>query len=300
MKIKVFKEFIGQKIKNIEIIKEDKFYPIIGNIGDYSSELIFTLENGKKYIFHHLQDCSENVYIEDISGDITKLIGKEILKFEERTENSSGIGWSEIYTFYDIETLNEHIQIRWCGESNGYYSEAVYFNELDDKNEIICNLKPYKKTVQQPLRFIDYNEAVLLNKVTLISNKIGTHKTSEVSVNMIKNQFKDRSDIRYINVDSTDLHPHQIESMINSKAPIFEIMSLEKLLKSNIKNCNVVTFRKDNKTIPKQTTVDNLFKFKNSIKDVEQYEVLFNCPDDYFEMKVKDFKINNEHKGGLK
>ena len=136
MEIKSFKEFIGQKIKNIEIKKDDKYYPIVGFIGDYSSELIFTLENGKRYMFSHYQEASENVYIEDISGDIKKIIGKEILKFEERTETNSGTGWSDTYTFYDIETLTEHIQIRWCGSSNGYYSESVDFDEIDINGDI--------------------------------------------------------------------------------------------------------------------------------------------------------------------
>jgi len=118
MKIVIFKEFIGKKIKSFEISESKK-------------ELIFELENGKKYKFFHIQDCCEDVYIEDISGDLSKLIGKEVLKFEESTQ----VGSRETWTFYDIETIDCHVQIRWYGESSGYYSESVDFMELEGSNE---------------------------------------------------------------------------------------------------------------------------------------------------------------------
>ena len=119
MKVRVFEEFIGHKIKSFKNV-EDR-------------ELIFELENGKKYIFYHEQDCCESVYIEDINGDLIDIVGKEILKFEERMEYKRDDDYeSYTYTFYDIETLDKHIQIRWCGSSNGYYSESVYFASWED------------------------------------------------------------------------------------------------------------------------------------------------------------------------
>ena len=129
MEIVVFKEFIGQKIKSFEMseFKEE----LIFEPRYFKEELIFELENGKRYKFFHEQDCCEDVYIEDISGDLNKLIGKEILKFEERTQ----VGKRETWTFYDIETIDCHVQIRWHGESNGYYSESVDFIELEGVNE---------------------------------------------------------------------------------------------------------------------------------------------------------------------
>ena len=119
METRAIEEFIGQKIKSFKNV-EDR-------------ELIFELENGKKYIFYHEQDCCESVYIEDISGNLSDIIGKEILKFEEKVEYERG-EWEEsyTYTFYDIETLDKHIQIRWCGSSNGYYSESVNFCSWED------------------------------------------------------------------------------------------------------------------------------------------------------------------------
>lgn len=131
MEVKVFKEFIGQKIKSVMIKDGDHYSPIIrGNLGN-EDELIFELENGKKYRFYHEQYCCESVYIEDISGDINNLIGKVILKFEERTQHNEIDDYnSRTWTFYDIETIDHHIQIRWWGISNGYYSESVDFEEI--------------------------------------------------------------------------------------------------------------------------------------------------------------------------
>ena len=115
MEVIVYNEFIGQKIKSFE--KDDY-------------ELIFLLENGKKYKFYHEQDCCESVFIEDINGDLNDIIGKEIIKFEERTEYKEENYESFTFTFYDIETFDKHIQIRWNGSSNGYYSESVDFIEI--------------------------------------------------------------------------------------------------------------------------------------------------------------------------
>ena len=119
MEVVKFEQFIGQKISSWCKTKEE--------------ELIFNLENGKSYRFYHKQDCCEFVFIEDINGNIDDIIAKEILKFEERTEYSSDDwGDSQTYTFYDIETFDKHIQIRWCGSSNGYYSESVDFEEIKE------------------------------------------------------------------------------------------------------------------------------------------------------------------------
>lgn len=126
MEVRKFEEFIGQKLKSFREVK---------STGDsYTTELIFELENGKSYIFYHSQDCCEFVYVEDINGDINSIIGEEILKFEERTQNDENACESGTWTFYDIETLTKHIQIRWYGESNGYYSESVDFCEYKEMN----------------------------------------------------------------------------------------------------------------------------------------------------------------------
>lgn len=95
-----------------------------------SDEVIFELSDGRQFKLYHEQDCCEGVTIYDVCGDVNDLIGAEIVHFEERTnedENAPPYEYCESYTwtFYDIQTTKGCVNIRWLGESNGYYSESV-------------------------------------------------------------------------------------------------------------------------------------------------------------------------------
>lgn len=89
-----------------------------------------------RYVMHHYQDCCENVTIDDICGNLDDLIGNIILRAEERTNRTDKPKgeWDEswTWTFYTISTLRATVDLRWYGESNGYYSEGVDF-------EYVCN-----------------------------------------------------------------------------------------------------------------------------------------------------------------
>lgn len=96
-------------------------------------EMYFELENGKTYRFYHEQDCCESVYIEDIVGDLSDLIGAPVLQAEEVTESGNDDeGWGEsiTWTFYKFATIKGSVTVRWYGSSNGYYSETVYYEEV--------------------------------------------------------------------------------------------------------------------------------------------------------------------------
>ena len=121
---KQFSDLIGETI-----IKVD------GEVGD--DEMIFTCASGKWFRLWHMQDCCENVTIEDICGDLSDLIGAPILQAEESTseENPEGAAVTNYqesftWTFYRIGTINGDVTIRWYGESNGCYSEEVEFEEM--------------------------------------------------------------------------------------------------------------------------------------------------------------------------
>ena len=96
---------------------------------DSSDSLTFENAN-EKYVFLHQQDCCESVCIESIVGDISDLVNTPILIAEESTGDTPADSTAEPYdsftwTFYKFATFKGWVDIRWLGESNGYYSESV-------------------------------------------------------------------------------------------------------------------------------------------------------------------------------
>ena len=94
---------------------------------DHESFVIMTKEG--KFNFYHDQDCCENVYIESVVGDISDLVGNPLLLAQEvSSENEPAPNKyteSFTWTFYKFATIKGYVDIRWLGESNGYYSEEV-------------------------------------------------------------------------------------------------------------------------------------------------------------------------------
>lgn len=113
IEVNVLQELLGQVLVKVE--KGDR---------DGQDYIQFWLEDGRIYDFDHYQNCCENVYIESIVGDLEDLIGSPLLKAEEVTgemeDRESGT-----WTFYKFATVKGYVDIRWNGESNGYYSESV-------------------------------------------------------------------------------------------------------------------------------------------------------------------------------
>jgi hypothetical protein len=106
----------------------------VERLGD--EELRFYLTESNYVRMYHEQDCCESVYIEDICGDLEDLVGAPLLEAEEvqgYTQDPLQEGEeSYTWTFYKFATRKGSVSIRWYGSSNGYYSESVSVDVIDE------------------------------------------------------------------------------------------------------------------------------------------------------------------------
>ena len=114
---------------NVDVLK-GKVLKEIRNNGD---ELVFKTVDGEIYRMYHEQDCCESVSLEDVVGDLDDLVGSEILIAEE-VDGETPVNHkfeyepdSYTWTFYKFATRKGYVDLRWLGQSNGYYSESVSF-----------------------------------------------------------------------------------------------------------------------------------------------------------------------------
>lgn len=121
--LRVFDELIGKT-----------FAAVTGEVN--GDEMVFRGVTGApSFRFYHGQECCEHVRIEDICGDVGDLAGAPIVEAEE-VSNADAPERPECesytWTFYRFATTKGSVWVRWLGESNGYYSESVDFEEVRD------------------------------------------------------------------------------------------------------------------------------------------------------------------------
>lgn len=97
-----------------------------------SEEILFVAEDGRQFGMYHEQNCCENVYLEDVEGDVEDLIGSPLTVAEEVDGVAEAPEYAEshTWTFYRLATAKGWVVLRWLGTSNGYYSESVDFGEI--------------------------------------------------------------------------------------------------------------------------------------------------------------------------
>ena len=104
------------------------FVKVSGSVG--SDGMMFETAQGERFMFAHSQDCCERVDINDIVGDLQDLVGEPLLVAEE-VQGETPVDFVErdhesvTWTFYKFATRKGYVDVRWLGESNGYYSESV-------------------------------------------------------------------------------------------------------------------------------------------------------------------------------
>jgi len=108
---------------------EDMVGKVFTSVTQDGYEMVF--ENAtERFVFFHAQDCCEHVDINDIVGDLQDLVGEPLLIAEE-VRGETPVDFNEMdhesvtWTFYKFATRKGYVDVRWLGESNGYYSESV-------------------------------------------------------------------------------------------------------------------------------------------------------------------------------
>lgn len=119
----------------------------VENSGD---KIDFYTTEGKHYSLYHEGECCEDVWIEDIVGDLDDLVGSEILVADEVSSRDSAmlpkkydgvtnddyLPPSSTWTFFKLATIKGYVDIRFFGESNGYYSEGADLHEIPPDSEV--------------------------------------------------------------------------------------------------------------------------------------------------------------------
>jgi hypothetical protein len=108
---------------------EDVAYPYLVLKCSWTHDGLSRRKSGDRYPLYHYQDCCESVNIDDIVGDLSDLEGEPLLIAEEvsgeapvlEDEYHDVVEW----TFYKFATRKGYVDVRWFGESNGYYSTSV-------------------------------------------------------------------------------------------------------------------------------------------------------------------------------
>ncbi len=95
----------------------------------------------ESFELYHMQDCCEYVRVIETVGDPLRIIDSEIISAYGEVYDRKLPPWlprnqhdsydSYTYSVYTICTTKGLVRITWLGESNGYYSESVYFGRTN-------------------------------------------------------------------------------------------------------------------------------------------------------------------------
>jgi hypothetical protein len=124
----------------VEDLTNQRIMAVYG-LEEGSREIRISFENNTTLEMYHQQDCCEHVRIEDIVGPTN--LGGAIwygldVKDSEEPEDYMYMDDSHTWTFYTLRTSKGYTDIRWLGESNGYYSESVGIRIKPIEEDLKC------------------------------------------------------------------------------------------------------------------------------------------------------------------
>jgi hypothetical protein len=117
-----------------EVLK-GKTITAISNATVGSEDIRIDCDDGTAYRLVYHQDCCASCSLEDIAGDLSDLVGHPILMAEvaeggadlhPAPQHADSFTWA----FYKLATVKGYVTLRFLGESNGYYSETVDFEQI--------------------------------------------------------------------------------------------------------------------------------------------------------------------------
>ena len=112
---------------------------VLTHVDIFDDEILLTTESGRKIQIFHSQDCCESVSIVNTEGDWQNLIGKPLIEASEEidpdndpifTETDKECHDSRTNTKLTFRVDGATVINRWVGDSNGYYSESVDFEDI--------------------------------------------------------------------------------------------------------------------------------------------------------------------------
>ena len=129
-------------MKMFELVKGKTIVEVVG-LKKQEESVVLRLDDKSELEFYHEYSCCENFWLEDFEFSGKSVIGAKILDVvlvsEKQDVTDNG---TMTWTFYKIQTDKGELFMRWCGESNGYYSEDVDI-KYTSPNEEVSKLNRY-------------------------------------------------------------------------------------------------------------------------------------------------------------
>ena len=126
-----------------ELVKGKTIVEVVG-LKKQEESVTLKLDDNSELEFYHEYSCCEDFWLEDFEFSGKDIVGAKILNVllvsekQEVTDNGS-MTW----TFYKIQTDKGELFMRWCGESDGYYSEDVDIKYTPPNGEVYQYNKYY-------------------------------------------------------------------------------------------------------------------------------------------------------------